>query len=420
MGSERVGFVGAGRMGLPMVERLAAAGHELVVYARRAESAASLERLGVRPTSELAEAAADADVLLLCVFSDEQLTDIAGPLAAALPDGAVLASHVTGRASTLRSVAERFPAVHVVDAPVSGAPDDIRAGRQTVLLGGPPAARARAAGVVRAYGDPVIETGELGTALAVKLVNNLLFAANAQLAAEAVRLGEALGVTPGELLGALGHMSGGSEASRRAAMRADMAEFGARIGPFMSKDVAICLEQAAERGVDPGLLIEVVRRGRLTLTLCQPLTMRMASWTSRGSSGCIRAIDSLTGRPSFIARLSSRPVTPASLYRVSASNQPSSGTGRPSASSYARTISRPVGVPATVPGATAGCPASSVKKVSQARSMRGSPTDQISQSITALMRLPSHRVLPRRKSPWLTAGGSALGMLPRSALAARW
>lgn len=265
MGSSRIGFVGAGRMGLPMVERLAAAGHDLVVYARRAESAAVLGRLGVRSTGELAEVAAGADVLLVCVFSDEQLADIAGPLAAALPDGAVLASHVTGRASVLRSLAGRFPAIEVVDAPVSGAPDDVRAGRLTVLLGGPADARARAAGVVRAYADPVIETGELGTALAVKLVNNFLFAANTQVLAEAVWLGEQLGVAPGEMLSALNHMSGGSQVSRRAAAGADLASFAARIGPFMKKDVAVCLEQAAEQGVDPGLLIEVVRRGRLGL-----------------------------------------------------------------------------------------------------------------------------------------------------------
>jgi 3-hydroxyisobutyrate dehydrogenase-like beta-hydroxyacid dehydrogenase len=251
-------------MGLPMVERLAAAGHELVVYARRPETQAALTGLGVRTTAKLAEAAG-ADVLLLCVFSDEQLAEIAGPLASALPDDAVFASHVTGRESTLQAVAERFPRIHVVAAPVSGAPDDIRAGRLTVLLGGAPAARARTADVVRAYADPVIETGELGTALAVKLVNNFLFAANTQLVAEAVRLGEALGVAPGELLGALEHMSGGSQASHRAGMRGSMAEFATRIGPFMSKDVAICLEQAAERGVDPGLLIDVVRRGRLDL-----------------------------------------------------------------------------------------------------------------------------------------------------------
>jgi 3-hydroxyisobutyrate dehydrogenase-like beta-hydroxyacid dehydrogenase len=265
MGSSRVGFVGAGRMGFPMVERLAAAGHDLVVYARRPEAAANLDRLGVRSASELAEVAAGADVLLLCVFSDEQLAEVADPLAAALPDGAVFASHVTGRASVLRSVAGRFPGIDVVDAPVSGAPDDIRAGRLTVLLGGPTAARARAAGVVRAYADPVIESGELGTALAVKLVNNFLFAANTQVLAEAIWLGEELGVAPGEMLTALNHMSGGSQVSRRAAVGADMAAFATRIGPFMKKDVAVCLEQAAERGVDPGLLIEVVRRGRLTL-----------------------------------------------------------------------------------------------------------------------------------------------------------
>lgn len=266
MGSSRIGFVGAGRMGFPMVERLAAAGHDLVVYARRAEAEADLTRLGVPHTNELTEAAAGVDVLLLCVFSDQQLNEIAGPLAAALPDGAVFASHVTGRESTLRAVAGRFPAIHVVDAPVSGGPVEISAGRLTVLLGGEPAARARTADAVRAYADPVIETGELGTALAVKLVNNFLFAANTQLAAEAVRLGEALGVAPGQLLSALGHMSGGSRAGDRiAAGGGDMAAFATRIGPFMKKDVAACLEQAAEHGVDPGLLIEVVRRGQLAL-----------------------------------------------------------------------------------------------------------------------------------------------------------
>jgi len=266
MGSMRVGFVGAGRMGFPMVERLAAAGHDLVVYARRPEAAAALAELGIRHTAELAEAAADVDVLLLCVFSDAQLAEIAAPLAAALPDGAVFASHVTGRESVLRSLAAGFPAIHVVDAPVSGGPGEISAGRLTVLLGGEPVARKQAASVVRAYADPVIETGELGTALAVKLVNNFLFAANTQLAAEAVRLGEALGVSPGQLLGALKHMSGGSSASHRAAEgEGDMAAFANRIGPFMKKDVAACLEQAAQRGVDAGLLIDVVRRGPLPL-----------------------------------------------------------------------------------------------------------------------------------------------------------
>lgn len=266
MHSSRIGFVGAGRMGLAMAERLAEAGHDLTVHARRPETRATLKQLGVRVTSELAEAAAAADVLLVCVFNDEQLAEVAGPLAAALPAGAVLASHVTGRESTLRAVADRSPEIEVVDAPVSGGPAEIAAGRLTVLLGGSPAARARAGAAVRAHADPVIETGELGSAMAVKLVNNLLFAANAQLAAEAVRLGEALGLAPGPLIGALNQMSGGSQASRRAAEGAGMAAFAARIAPYLRKDVAICLEQAAERGVDAGLLSDVARHGSLAVT----------------------------------------------------------------------------------------------------------------------------------------------------------
>src|SRR5579863_2857572 len=75
--SMRVGFVGAGRMGMPMVERLAAARHDLVVYARRAEAKDALTGLGVRHVSELAEAAAGVDVLLLCLFSDSQLAEVA-------------------------------------------------------------------------------------------------------------------------------------------------------------------------------------------------------------------------------------------------------------------------------------------------------------------------------------------------------
>ena len=128
LGSLRVGFVGAGRMGFPMVERLAAAGHDLVVYARRPEAAADAGQTRRPAHQRAAEAAAGVDVLLLCVFNDEQLTGIAGPLAAALPDGAVLASHVTGRESVLRSLAARFPAIHVVDAPVSGGPGEIAGG----------------------------------------------------------------------------------------------------------------------------------------------------------------------------------------------------------------------------------------------------------------------------------------------------
>jgi hypothetical protein len=61
-------------------------------------------------------------------------------------------------------------------------------------------------------------------------------------------------------------MSGGSRASHHTAQGATLDEYADRIGPFLHKDVAICVEQARKCGVDPGLLLDVVQRGELTLT----------------------------------------------------------------------------------------------------------------------------------------------------------
>ena len=67
--------------------------------------------------------------------------------------------------------------------------------------------------VLGAYANPIVPTGALGSALALKLVNNLLFAANAQLLAAATRMGDQLGVNPEALLATLQVCSAGSNAA---------------------------------------------------------------------------------------------------------------------------------------------------------------------------------------------------------------
>jgi 3-hydroxyisobutyrate dehydrogenase-like beta-hydroxyacid dehydrogenase len=110
--------------------------------------------------------------------------------------GSTLVVHTTTTVQTIgvlaAAAAER--GAHVVDAPVSGTADDIRSGRLTVLAGGDEAPVARCAEVFRAYADPILATGALGTATKVKLVNNILFAANVQPLSDAARLAAELGV----------------------------------------------------------------------------------------------------------------------------------------------------------------------------------------------------------------------------------
>jgi 3-hydroxyisobutyrate dehydrogenase-like beta-hydroxyacid dehydrogenase len=110
--------------------------------------------------------------------------------------GSTLVVHTTTTVQTIgvlaAAAAER--GAHVVDAPVSGTADDIRSGRLTVLAGGDEAPVARCTEVFRAYADPILATGALGTATKVKLVNNILFAANVQPLSDAARLAAELGV----------------------------------------------------------------------------------------------------------------------------------------------------------------------------------------------------------------------------------
>jgi 3-hydroxyisobutyrate dehydrogenase-like beta-hydroxyacid dehydrogenase len=250
-----VGFIGAG--------------HQVQVYARRDEVRDRLKQQGAALADSPADLASGSDILIACLFSDAQLTEAGlGPngfVAQAKP-GAVLVSHTTGLRSTLDELTAAGSALTILDAPVSGTVENIEAGTLTVLIGGTTDAVRRVTPVLSAYASPIIATGDVGTALDIKLINNLLFSANAQLVTAATELGQRLGVAPTSLFEALMVCSGGSRASAHAYRIGGMAAFADRAGPFLRKDIAACLEAATEAGVDLGLLGTVVETGPLHLT----------------------------------------------------------------------------------------------------------------------------------------------------------
>lgn len=263
-----VGFVGAGQMGEPMVRRLLAAGNAVHIYARRDDVRARLGQFGASIASSIADLAARSDVVISCVFSDEQLIDIAsGPagLLANADAGTVVVSHTTGRVDTVVAMANSAPGISFVDAPVSGTAADVADGALTVLIGGDGAAIDRVAPLLSTYADPLVRTGPLGTALNVKLINNLLFAANAQIVSAATKLGHSIGVDEMSLLQALEVCSAGSRLASYARQFGGIDVFAAGAGPVLRKDVAACVNAAAAAGADLGLLLTVVESGPLEL-----------------------------------------------------------------------------------------------------------------------------------------------------------
>ena len=134
-----------------------------------------------------------------------------------------------------------------------------------MLLGCASNVRSLATDVISAYADPIIHTGARGTALPVKLINNLLMAVNSQLLADGIRLGSQLGVEQLPLLEALEHMSGGSAASSYVSRHGGLDKFLDESVPYLVKDINACREQAAEDGFELGLLGRVVAEGPIDL-----------------------------------------------------------------------------------------------------------------------------------------------------------
>jgi 3-hydroxyisobutyrate dehydrogenase-like beta-hydroxyacid dehydrogenase len=267
--TKMIGFIGAGQLGEPMVLRLLEAGHEVLVYARRPDVRDRVSAQGATLADSMAGLARQADILISCLFSDAQLLEIGlGPdgLIANAKPGSVFVSHTTGTVSTLAALRDSDPSPPVIlDAPVSGTVENIEAGTLTVLLGGPSDAADDVTPVLAAYADPIVPTGELGSALAIKLVNNLLFSCNAQLLAAAIELGQALGVEAGALLAALQVCSSASHAAAQAQRIGGIENFVDRATPFLRKDIAAARDAAGEAGVDLGLLGVVVDSGPLAL-----------------------------------------------------------------------------------------------------------------------------------------------------------
>ncbi|PYE16329.1 3-hydroxyisobutyrate dehydrogenase-like beta-hydroxyacid dehydrogenase [Williamsia limnetica] len=258
----QIGFVGTGRMGLPMVRRLIAGGHQVRALTRSAESRDVVAAEGAEAVADISEVGLDSDVVIVCVFTDEQVLEVClkGTLIASMPPGSALVIHTTGSPATATEIAQRAKpfGVRVVDAPVSGGPHNIAAGELTMFAGGDPEVVEQVRPALQCYGDRILPVGALGNGQRVKLVNNALFAAQIGLLREGVRLGAELGIDETTLLGALPYASSNSRVLTGVAARGSVSAFSTAVGEFVDKDVAVVRRVATELGSELGLIDEVI------------------------------------------------------------------------------------------------------------------------------------------------------------------
>ena len=250
----KLGFIGLGVMGRPMALHLLERGHEMGVYARRAESAAPLVEAGARRYASPAELAANAEVVFTMVTTSSDVEHVAlgpdGIIHGGRP-GTVLVDMETISPAVARSVAARLAAqgIEMIDAPVSGGPSGAEQATLSIMAGGKPHVFERVKPLFEALGKTIVLMGDHGAGQTTKACNQLALLVTAQGAAEALALARQSGLDPAKVREV---MLGGIAASRVLELfgkRMVEREFAAGIETRLyHKDLDIVLELAHGMG----------------------------------------------------------------------------------------------------------------------------------------------------------------------------
>ncbi|HEY1363406.1 MAG TPA: NAD(P)-dependent oxidoreductase [Xanthobacteraceae bacterium] len=210
---QTVGFVGVGRIGLPICTNLIKSGYRVLGYRR--SSLAELVQAGGVPARSPAAIGAEADIVLSCLPSEEALAEVVqgpeGLLKSARPGQIIveLGSHrVAEKERHVGPLAAK--GAIFLDGEVSGTPGMAAERKAVIYLAGEREACRRIEPVVAGFADSCLYFGPFGAASRVKLVNNLLVALNIAAAAEAMALGLKAGVDVELMIKAIASGSGGS------------------------------------------------------------------------------------------------------------------------------------------------------------------------------------------------------------------
>lgn len=203
----RVGMIGAGRMGQPMIGHLARKGFAVEAYDIDPGKQAAVEGRGGRWQRDLASLARSCEVVLICVGFDRELRELLAPQGGLkdLPRGAIVAILSTVHPRTVVELAELGArrGVHVVDSTVCRGGKAADEGTLLSFVGGEAAVVERLRPVLAAYSTDIVHTGPVGTAQVAKAANNMVMWSCLIANHEALALAQRFGMDPEQLREAL-------------------------------------------------------------------------------------------------------------------------------------------------------------------------------------------------------------------------
>jgi len=200
----RIGFIGLGNMGGPMVANLIKAGHSLSVFDIAQEHVAASVALGADAANSQIGVLDKAEFVITMLPSGREVGAVysgADGLISAATNDTVLIDSSTIDVETARRIhAEAGQrGLMLLDAPVSGGVAGAAAATLTFMVGGAPELFAKAEPILKCMGKAVIHAGDAGAGQAAKICNNMILGVSMIAVCEAFVLAERLGLAPEKL-----------------------------------------------------------------------------------------------------------------------------------------------------------------------------------------------------------------------------
>ncbi|MGE4354116.1 MAG: 2-hydroxy-3-oxopropionate reductase [Oscillospiraceae bacterium] len=204
----KIGFVGLGIMGKPMVRNLIKAGHELVVFDIIKPNVDLMVDAGATAAESTAAIAAECSFIITMLPNSPHVKTVVcgeGGILSAVKAGTILIdmSSIAPLASQEVAKACAEKGVRMLEAPVSGGEPKAIDGTLSIMCGGDEALFNECIPVLKAMGSDVVYCGASGAGNTTKLANQVVVAVNIAAVAEAFMLAKRAGVDPNRVFAAI-------------------------------------------------------------------------------------------------------------------------------------------------------------------------------------------------------------------------
>lgn len=193
---QKIGCIGLGIMGSRMALNLQKAGYELIIYNRTPSKASELLKNGALWGNTIAEVAKQSDIIITMVSTPEVIKELHYELITNLKEGSLWINSSTVNPSFAVEIANKASqhGICYLDAPVAGTKGPAAAGELLFLIGGNDKDISNAQPLLDIMGKKSLYLGEVGKGSAMKMLINQLLGAQMIAFAEALAMGQAMGL----------------------------------------------------------------------------------------------------------------------------------------------------------------------------------------------------------------------------------